>query len=132
MRPMVYVSKRCRMMLDADIYKGFEYYILSLGTHPCAYVRIPEWHKFYHKDYDNCYVECHGGMTYASDNLQITDGGDKVKGWFIGWDYAHYGDYMGYYEMFNSEYTGENNHRWTTEEILAEVKGVIEQLSAIE
>ena len=40
--------------------------------------------------------------------------------YWIGWDYAHLGDYCGWLNVFDS--TGK---KWTTEEILQEVKEVI-------
>ena len=72
-------------------YKGFNYYVLSLGTHPCAYVDVTNT-KLHGEDYDDIDIECHYGLTYAEERLTTVE----KKGWFIGWDYAHYGDYAGY------------------------------------
>ncbi len=43
-------------------------------------------------------LDVHGGLTYSNNYLCISEN-KKVEGWiFIGWDYAHYGDYAGYEE----------------------------------
>jgi len=76
-------------ILDSGIYNNFEYKIVSYGTHPCCYISIPKNHKYYNKDYENIDIECHGGLTYSQKQ-------DDNKYW-IGWDYAHCNDYMGYY-----------------------------------
>ena len=68
----------------------------------------------------------HGGITYSEDGLYIKDG-QIIDGWFIGWDYAHCGDYMGYYEKIpGSLRLGEK--KWTTEEIRENVQEVCYQL----
>jgi len=96
MKEMVYTSERKREVLDTGYFHGFFYYILNLGTHPTAYIRIPESHSCYKKDYDEIDIDVHGGLTYAKDYLHV-ENNVKMEGWFIGWDYAHAGDYMGYY-----------------------------------
>ena len=45
--------------------------------------------------------------------------------WCIGWDYTHAGDYTAAMPNFNE-------HRWTTAEIQAEVRDVIDQLIKLE
>ena len=42
-------------------------------------------------------------ITYAEESLQAVD----KKGWFIGWDYAHYGDYTGDQMMFPEDKTND-------------------------
>ena len=60
---------------------------------PCsvnAYVGVPENHPAYGKPYDDVYVRCHGGLTFAqagNNNTIYPEGW-----WWLGWDYAHYGD----------------------------------------
>lgn len=54
----------------------------------CGYVAVPRGHPYYHRDYDHCRVECHGGLTFC---------GQRLPGegwWWLGWDYAHAFDYM--------------------------------------
>lgn len=46
-------------------------------------------------------IECHCGFTYSRNYLTSVD--ESGKRYYIGWDYAHYGDYTGYDTMFPSE-----------------------------
>lgn len=110
MKPMVYQAERKdREVLDKGTYKGYEYEIVSLGTHPCAYVTLPKKHPYADMDYDEIWAKVPGGLTYKS-------------GLVIGWDYAHAGDQYGAgkYEM--------SGHAWTTEEIFADVCECIDGL----
>lgn len=129
MKEMNYSNGRIIELLDNDIYKGYHYYILSLGSHPTAYIEIPKNDKLYKVFYMDVDINCHGGLTYSEDHLRISDG-TIMNGWFIGWDYAHYGDYIGYEEMFPEELK-EFGKKWTTLEIKEECKNVIEQIIKI-
>lgn len=132
MKEMEYSKKSKREVLDSGYCMGFFYYILNLGTHPTAYIKIPENHKYYGKDYGEIDIDVHGGLTYAHDYLYIDDT-TKVDGWFIGWDYAHWGDYMGYFEDENWQqyHQFEDDKKWTTQEIKEEVASVCYQLAEI-
>lgn len=126
MKDMIYNINKEREILDTGRYKGFNYYIINLGTHPVAYIEIPKGHKLYGKGYEEIDLNVHGGLTYADKYLWITES-SKKEGWFIGWDYAHCGDYTGYEEMYPKKYrTG--GKKWTTEEILEEVKEGIDEI----
>lgn len=46
--------------------------------------------------YNKVDIEVHGGITYAEEGIYADN--KEVQGWFIGWDYAHCYDYMGYEE----------------------------------
>ena len=129
MKEMVYQKNwapdnRVIDMLDKGIYKGYHYAIVSFGSHPCAYIELPKGHKYYGKDYDDIPIDCHGGLTYSREGILPSSNDYHKDGYWIGWDYAHLGDYCGWLNVFDS--TGK---KWTTEEILQEVKEVIEQLS---
>lgn len=123
-KQMVYQKDRKIELLYKGNYKGYNYYILNLGTHPTAYIEIPKGHKLYQKNYDDIYINVHGGLTYSDDNLM----GIKSENWFIGWDYAHYDDYVGFYEDLPDSLKNNNLKRWTTEEIIEECKNGIEQI----
>lgn len=134
MKPMEYKKRRQLDTLATGTYKGFRYWILSLGTHPVAYVEVPETHKLYGTHYNYCPIECHYGMTYSEDHLVFLEYSEKYKcdvrtsvrnTWIIGWDYAYSGDWYGRYSIMR------NDKKWTTEEIYEEVKQVIEQLEEL-
>lgn len=112
-------------MLDEGIYKGFHYVIVSYGIHPCAYIEIPKDNV---SDEDKLIdIDCHGGITYVSTTGLIKPNNENHRdGHWIGWDYAHACDYIGYLPV---DFTITNGlKKWTTKEILEEVKDVIEQL----
>lgn len=134
MKEMKYYDHRVRpsILLDRGTMQGYEYVILSLGTHPCAYVCIPLNHVLHETHYDDCDIECHGGLTYSQYGLHnwheysdkynamiLTGISDET--WVIGWDYAHYQDYMGYYPS-------DSGRRWTTQQIKRHIEEVINQL----
>lgn len=106
-------------ILAHDFYKDYEYYILSLQTHPVAYVLLTKKDKLYGNEYEcEMKINCHGGLTYADKYFSKSS---KEERWTIGWDYAHDGDRFGLI----------SGKEWTTEEIYEEVKDVIEQVIEI-
>lgn len=125
-KEMKYSPERKVEILCQGKYKNYQFYILNLGTHPTAYVEIPRKHKFFRKNYEEIDIDVHGGLTYSEDHLRDI----KNNSWFIGWDYAHYGDYLGYEENYPKEYKSEEK-KWTTEEIFDDVVSVIEQLEVM-
>lgn len=118
MKEMVYKPERCDAeLLACDTYKGYDYYVVSRGTHPCAYVDIKNYGKAINADT----IDCHGGITYSESTLDAAD----HDGWFIGWNDAHYSDYLGCYRDPPDTRT---YRRWTTAEMVAECKRVIDQI----
>ena len=126
MKEMIYKTKFETELLDSGTYEGYEYAIVSRGFHPCAYVKLPEGHKYYGLGYDDILVDCHGELTYAENYLDVLP---ARLGWWIGWDYGHCCDYAGFMKspMWSDVDTG-HYKKWTTSEIFEEVKQVIEQL----
>lgn len=124
-KEMVYCKKTAKEVLFHNTYKGYEFCILSLGTHPCAYVNIPKNSKYYKKHYGDIPVDCHGGLTYSDDKLNVDIKQDSC--WWIGWDYAHCDDYRPF-----SCISFREGKKWTTGEIFREVKDVINQLREVE
>jgi hypothetical protein len=117
MKEMVY-DKRCGYEhLVKSTYKGYKYLITSLGTHPCAYVKMPRKHKCYKGSYYDLPISVHGGVTYSSTHPEFRE---RV----VGWDYAHSGDFVANMPVFGG-------HKWTVAEILEDVKSVINQLIAL-
>ena len=133
MQEMIYQATRLNppVVLDSGEYNGYNYYVLNLGTHPCGYVEIPHDSKYFNVDYNNIPVECHGGLTYGRGFLHTVAGIDDNR-YFIGWDYAHYCDYVGYHSMFGVDEAPFGDRRYTTEDVVRECKNVIEQLIKLE
>lgn len=118
MQEMIYKKDRIPPVRLADgVYRGVPFYVLSLGTHPCAYVDIAPLglHAINERD-----IDCHVGITYHRNYLTTVD----HKGNFLGWDYAHCMDYSGDLQFLDLGYS----KRWTTKEMVAECKNVIDQI----
>ncbi len=66
-------------------------------------------------------IDVHGGLTYSSDKLYIGINTVLDNSWFIGWDYAHLGDYVSFIDCIGDK-------KWTTNEMIEECKNVINQI----
>ena len=131
-KEMEYGKERKTELLCKDKYKNYNYYVLNLGTHPTAYIEIPKEDKLYGKSYDEIYrigcdIDVNGGLTYSNNELM----GISSDNWFIGWDYAHCGDYCGYEETM-PESIRTYGKKWTTKEIIEECKNAIDQIVEFE
>ena len=126
MKEMIYSATPKKEVLHSGEYKGHKFTILNLGTHPTAYVecKLDNCNSYGDERLDE--ISVHGGFTYHGQ--AYWDKADKTI--YLGWDYAHSGDYMGYYMKYAPD-TLTNNKRWTTGEIFEEVKYVIDQLIEI-
>lgn len=125
----LYEAGRTKVVVveDGEI-NGYRYSIRSMGSHPCAYVNVKETHPLCRKPCDGCEISCHGGLTYSENYLgRIGEDNYRDGGWWLGWDYAHYGDCF----LLASGYSCDGK-RWTLDEIREEVKSVIDQLIAAE
>lgn len=98
-----------RKILFRGIYKDTVFYVVSYGSHPCAYVRATVPESFID------YIPCHGGITFHDNAFEQFD----VKGEYIGWDYAHCDDYNGASPVIGGK-------QWTVSEIIEEAKEVID------
>ena len=123
-KPVIYDKNRLGSteQIAAGTYKNFDYYVLNLCTHPTAYVDVSA-SPLNGVCYNDIDIYCHGGLTYSESTLNTVD----KKGWFIGWDYAHYGDYMDYGDTYLNNMFPDKK-KWTTEEIVEECKNVIDQI----
>ena len=128
MKEMKYQSQFKSEVLDTGFCFGLLYYIMNLGTHPTAYIKIPKGHKLYGKTDEKIYqeVDVHGGITYSEEGLYV-EKGKEIEGWFIGWDYGHYGDYMGIEELVPVEFRI-GGKKWTTQEIYKELREACYQI----
>lgn len=111
---MIYIPQRTYGILATGIYNGHEYLVITYGTHPCAYIRAD---KLTPNQIDIINNNCHGGITFQKQKI---GGNIKIDGEWVGWDYAHFGDYVGYGDCEGKVHT--------TEEIINEVKSIIDKL----
>ena len=106
-----------REIVETGYYRSLDYLIVSNGRCPTAYVIIPVgWREII----DDDEIDCHGGITYFEDKLDVFPLEDGTTS-FIGWDYAHYGDY-------GVGCSPREGKKWTIEEIEIECKQVIDQI----
>ena len=130
MKEMVYQSERTIDVLEDNYYKDHYYVVLSLGTHPCGYVEVPKSNKLYgiymDKIWDKYDIKCNGGVTYTRRYLSLDNKNETYRGWWIGWDYTHCWDYDG--SLLKYSFDISDKKKWTTPEIVAECKSVIDQL----
>ena len=107
--------------LEHGTIDGFNYYIISYSSHPCGYVEIPKGHPFFEMRYEDVQwkhgIYAHGGLTYGEDSLL-----NLKDSWFIGWDYAHSGDF------YNVDYRPSYGAKHTLDEIREEARSVIQQI----
>ena len=132
-KPMVYSNRRLRPseVLCLAKYKDFIFFVLNMGTHPTAYVQIPENHPYFGKDYEGCNPPHNflgGPFTFADSSTVFAEKLDTPipDGWYLGWDYAHLGDWLGY--RSDEENLQQENRKYTTEEIIIDCETVIEHL----
>ena len=100
--------------VKTDTVDGFDtvIYRTDMG-HLCGYVRIPENTKV---DWEK-EIQCHGGITFQGwRDFGITNG------YYVGFDCAHYGDWMPYDSIF---YEGTYKD---VDFVQNEIKNIIKQL----
>lgn len=144
----LYCEDELHYVVEEGEVEGFYYIIKSVGGYPCAYVgkrRMLEgiMDEGMIEDYgfegDNMkklwlVIDVHGALTYSYQSptpdkklprgISYMEGLNPNLDW-IGWDYAHYGDYIAgslFQELYPDAY------KWTLDEIRDEVRSVIKQL----
>ena len=122
MKEMIYQRNSKKEVLYQDIYRGRKFVILSIGSHPCAYVDLGG--LAYDEQLDK--IRVHGGFTYHGRGHW--DGADETV--YVGWDYGHICDFSGY--RIGDTYYETHRKKWTTREIYEEVIDVIDQLIELE
>ena len=124
MKKMVYGPKRTDSpeILYQGTYRDYQFYIVSLVTHPTAYVRVNLTKNQAEK------IDVHGGITFQNQLCELSwwDSNDTDCE-AIGWDYAHAGDYYGGDKAFECLFKSRGK-KWTTKEILKDVYSVIDQI----
>lgn len=125
-KEMIYKSNLERDILLEGNFKGYHYLIVSYGTHPCAYVELKDnEYELYPSDKKWFeLVDVHGGITYTGNLHHLLENTNKH---FIGWDYAHCEDYVGY---FGDDKAFTEFKKYTVKDIMKDVKKVINQLKS--
>lgn len=128
-------------------YKDLECYIaLSCFGWRCAYIKLPKDHKYYGRHAQTlCFIDCHGGVNVAGNCCPCINNTDE--GWIIGWDYNHQGDAYDfdaverlfgegtindlkqryYFASSNTIYHGNNCRHYSVDDIVNEIKYVIDK-----
>ena len=89
MKQMIYDGARKSELLNLIVDGEFLGAVVNTrGSHPCAYIQFPGIEKV--ENYDYFHLDCgvHGGFTFLGDLEHL-----GLNGLWLGWDYAHCGDY---------------------------------------
>lgn len=111
-------------ILCTEIYHNIPYVVISYFDHPCAYIVNPfnNLTSYFDEKLDDIIV--HGGFTFFGDLKQILPENFYLfQEKFLGWDYAHAGDYCECIKHFN--FCG---NKYSTSKIVQECKRVIDQI----
>jgi len=156
-----YKIKQSGLYFDTEEYPGeyrivvsgmwneYQWCIVSMGSHPDAYIGIPKEHhygrKFQHAaNEEDIEISVHGGITYTSNCLDVYSRDqfhhgyiirdisvstldpipDPKKYFWIGWDYGHLGD-LYYSKGFPYR---KDPVVWTEDMILTEIYDALKQL----
>lgn len=122
MKEMVYKPKRKMEVLFSGNYLNHKFAILSLGSHPTAYIECKIKDCSNYDDIRLDTIAVHGGFTFFDRSYWSDD-----ETLYLGWDYGHLCDFAGWM-IGNCEFEDECLKKWTTSEIYEEVKHVIEQM----
>jgi hypothetical protein len=103
-----------------DRQDGMMWFVVLRGPYSlCAYIGIPANHPLAGHHYEALPVRCHGGLTYAGNTIPALTRLDAKLFWY-GWDYAHSGDYLTYYDepgFSGSPACLAGEHKWLPEEV---------------
>ena len=131
MKEMIYSGNGITELLAIEWFNdGTAYAVVNTrGSHPCAYIQFPGIEKI--KSYDDVdlfYDEAddfwiHGGFTFLGtyENLGL-------PGIWLGWDYAHYGDWTQGCPADQDPFNHEDEKKWTTEEVVDHAKKALDYI----
>ena len=132
MKEMEYGNNKFEI-LDKGNYKGKDYVILNMrGSHPCAYVQsnINYYDREKYPGYDepaHCGFTFYNTLSHWQYKVNLDEETKKLfNKYFVGWDYGHFGDYTAPFFDYPEELLSTEDKKWTTKEILDNVKEVIE------
>lgn len=109
----------CYDFLDEDV--RYRYVVMSIeGHHPTVYIQFPGIEKIESCD-DVVSPEVHGGFTFLGELKS-----SPHAGVWLGWDYAHYGDFILSKHSFRGPIICE--HAWTKKELVDEAVSALTQI----
>jgi hypothetical protein len=111
---------RERRIIAYGRYRGISYYIMQRPAGPCAYLNVTSTPLDGSIQHELNFIDCHGGITWADNGVSGLELDQDIHHWFIGWDYAHFGDWDPYIK---------EGRIWTTDEIAQECRDVIDKLA---
>ncbi len=127
MRRELYSKTKQTYVADTGMFDNYSYVIRSIGgNYPCAYVGQKDLFSKYDADVLEDLIKVHGGLTFKSCDWYLDDLGSSLD--WIGWDYAHMGDYCVWMDADDGFDASTTHHKYTYDEILEDIKSVIEQL----
>lgn len=89
----------------------------------CAYIGVKSGHPLANHNYDDIPLSVHGGLTYAGEG----DDAFFPNGYYwYGWDYAHLGDYVFYYDDIAGTISShKDDKKWLGKEVEQEVQSAV-------
>ena len=122
---MIYKPRKELEIIAEEEYKQFKYVIISLGIFPMAYIE----NKFEFNTLTSAqeYAIPHGGFTYHGKAYW----NDNDKSTYLGWHYGHKSDFNGYDLVFDQNMQNIRAKKWTTKEVIEEIKNVIDKMITI-
>lgn len=128
-KEMIYKPKQELDILAHDTYLGYEFYIISTGLFPCAYIKINKNNKLYGKDLEevNKILDFYRQITFSKKGLVY-----DFYNWYIGIDYAHVGDFIGSSLLLPEELLIANERKYSTKEIYQDVQDLIKKVKNLQ
>lgn len=116
-KAMNYAKRYAMFPICIGEHEGRSFRIYNTMGFPTAYVKLTEEEAANRASCTDLDIEVHGGLTYFGKPAWECY---KSSIW-IGWDYAHAGDYLPLLRGFG-------NKKYTTDLVLQDIESVIEQL----
>ena len=113
-------------VLAEGTYKGHLLAVINRGTHPCCYIRIGDLKSMLAVDENTFLNEITFRGPYVPYHSQRGEPFTAEEdGFWIGWDHAHAGDYVGYWYV-----PEDGGRKYTTDEMIGECKANIDILES--
>lgn len=132
-KDMSYVAQDEIETIASGIYRRMPFVVKNMrGRHPCVYVNV-RGTKLDGVEYDDIHLCVHGGVSFSETELE-----GENDGWWIGWDYAHAGDYSGIiddsvrsaflFSMFDDAPSSSDGRKWETDELVTSAVNAIDEI----